>query len=337
METPPRRPVTDVACAGEAMAMFVTEHTGPLTEDTRYRISAAGAEANVARYLARLGASSAWISRLGADPFGDFIVAEMARDGVDVSAVERDANRPTGVAFKERRPAGTAVHYYRRDSAASALGASAAARAWALEPRILHLSGITPALSEDCRAFMTAAVDARPRDGVVSFDVNWRPALWPGSDSGVLRTIAQAADLVFVGLDEAQSAWGLGDVAAVRAAIDGPSILVVKRGAGGCTVFDGDRRIEVPALRVDVTEPVGAGDAFAAGFLHGWLSGADPKHAARMGTIVASSALSVHTDVGALPGREYIEGLLALGDDEWEFASYSPGHETRTPAHVANR
>jgi len=198
LENPPRRPATiDVACAGEAMAMFVTDHTGPLTEDTTYRISAAGAEANVARYLARLGDRSAWISRVGTDPFGEFVAAEVARDGVDVSAVERDPDRPTGVAFKERRAAGTAVHYYRRGSAASTLGPAAAADAWALGPRILHLSGITPALSEDCHEFMTAALRERPPYSLVSFDVNWRPALWPGSDVGVLRSIAQAADIVF--------------------------------------------------------------------------------------------------------------------------------------------
>jgi len=326
----------DVVCAGEAMAMFVPEHPGPLTGDTRYRISAAGAEANVARYLARLGVRSAWVSRVGNDLFGDFVTKEVMRDGVDVSLVERDDSRATGVAFKQRGEAGTNVHYYRHRSAASALDPEAAAAAWGLKPRFLHLSGITPALSEDCREFIAAALRTRPLHAKISFDLNWRPALWSESDPGVLHLIAQAADIVFVGLDEAQEAWGISEIETIRSTLDSPSILIVKRGAAGCTVFEGTRRIDVPALDVDVLEPVGAGDAFAAGFLYAHLAGFDAKQAARMGTVIASSALSVYTDVGAMPEPQYVDHLLALEDDDWKVARYTPWQKMRNRPDVPN-
>lgn len=326
----------DVAAVGETLAMFVPEQPGPLTEPARYLISAAGAEANVARNLARLGASSAWLGRVGADPFGDFILDVLNADGVDVSRVERDAQRPTGVAFKEREGATTGVRYYRKGSAASALGAAFAHDAWASNPRILHLSGITPALSDDCLAFMRAVVESRPEGRLISFDVNWRAQLWTHGDPGVLRTIAQAADIVFVGLDEAHAAWNIDRIADVRADIDRPATLVVKLGAAGCVVFTNDRCTDVPALTVDVVEPVGAGDAFAAGFLLGMLSGGDARRSGRLGTIAASSALSVRTDVGVIPDSEYIDTLLGLSDDEWSRTRYTPREETRTHEYVAN-
>lgn len=336
MEAPSPSSGIDVVCAGEAMAMFVPEHVGPLTGDTLYRISAAGAEANVARYLARLGVRSAWVSRVGTDPFGDFVAKEVGRDGVDVSRVERDDDRATGVAFKQRGEAGTDVYYYRRRSAASALGPEAAAAAWGLNPQVLHLSGITPALSEDCREFIATALRTRPLHAKVSFDVNWRPALWSESDPGVLHHIAQASDIVFVGLDEAQEVWGLSEIEAIRSAVDAPPVLIVKRGAAGCTVFEGERRIDVPALDVDVLEPVGAGDAFAAGFLYAHLAGFDAKQAARMGTVIASSALSVHTDVGAMPDPHHVDHLLALEDDDWRLARYEPWQKLRNRPDVPN-
>lgn len=333
--SPRTRPgAIDVASVGEVMAMFVPESTAAPTERSKYLISAAGAEANVVRNLARLGASSAWLGRVGTDPFGDFVIDVLARDGVDVSGVERDLSRPTGVAFKEPRDSHTRVHYYRRESAASALGPSFAYAAWALSPRILHLSGITPALSEECLAFVRAALNPRPQGSLVSFDVNWRAKLWTESDPDVLLSIAQASDIVFVGLDEAEDVWGVTGVNDVRALIDRPATVIVKLGAAGCAVFSAHRRTDVSALKVDVVEPIGAGDAFAAGFLLGRLKDHDDRTAARLGTIVASSALTINTDVGVAPAAAYIDSLLVLSDDEWAQTQYSPPSQTRTREHV---
>jgi 2-dehydro-3-deoxygluconokinase len=148
---------------------------------------------------------------------------------------------------------------------------------------------------------------------------------------------ARAVDIVFVGLDEANDLWGSTYPLEVRRLLPDPEILVVKQGAEGCTVFRGDEQVFVPALIVDVVEPVGAGDAFAAGFLSGYLSGMAIRDAGRLGTIVASCSLSVVTDIGALPGREYIRELLQLTDEGWRGQRFAPNLTESSNTRVSNR
>lgn len=298
------------------MAMFVPETAQPLSPDSRYRISVAGAESNVAISLAKLGLSAAWVSRVGDDAFGRLILEQIATMGVDVTHVTTDGTRPTGVAFKNRATRQTVVDYYRTGSAASGMDASTALAVHSFSPRLVHLTGITAALSESCEAFIERVIASRRPGTMISFDVNWRPALWAGRETDALLTIAQHADIVLVGLDEATDLWGVASVDGIRALIDAPT-LVVKRGAAGSTVFHEGERTEVPALQLDVLEPVGAGDAFAAGFLAGMLRGLTMLQAARLGTIVASSSLSVLTDIGHLPEPDYIQELLHADEEEW--------------------
>jgi 2-dehydro-3-deoxygluconokinase len=177
---------------------------------------------------------------------------------------------------------------------------------------IWHLTGITPALSASCRALVEAAL-AGPGPAV-SFDVNFRPAVWQGRDPAeLLHGYAQAADIVFVGLDEAQALWGaqLADAEDVRTLLPEPRILVVKDGAIAATMFYGSQaRVVVPALRVDVVEPVGAGDAFAAGFLAALLQERSAEHCLRSGHLTAAAALSVTGDHGPLPPPDEFASLL---------------------------
>lgn len=308
----------DVVCAGESMAMFVPELSGSPTSESRYRISVAGAESNVATYLAMLGVRAAWVSHVGADPFGDYILEELGRRGVDVSHTFADSSRPTGVAFKDRSEEQTLVRYYRAGSAASDMGAETARTVHDLDAKLVHLSGITPALSSSCKGFVHDVMKSRRDNARVSFDVNWRPVLWKDGNNESILTFARAADIVFVGLDEAQALWGSADASEVRRLLHEPEILVVKQGSDGATVFHHDQWSFIPALTVDVVEPVGAGDAFAAGFLAGQLAGMSVERSARLGTILASSTLSVATDVSDLPAWEYVEELLQLEDEEWQ-------------------
>ncbi|MFC4224236.1 sugar kinase [Lysinibacter cavernae] len=333
-------PTIDVVCAGESMAMFVPTKQGAPSASSLYQISVAGAESNVATYLRMLGLNSSWVSRVGSDAFGRFILGHLADEGVDVTHAEIDDTKPTGAAFKNRTADDTHVDYYRSSSAFSGIGPSTAAKATALNPAIIHISGITLALSESCRDFIAHILANRSADSLVSFDVNWRPALWEHTEvespaDRILAT-AQASDIVLVGLDEAEALWGHTNVAEVRALISAPTILVVKQGASGCTVFNDGQVIPVPALFVNVVEPVGAGDAFAAGFLAGYLERRSIRDSARLGTIVASSALSVSTDVGPLPPPEFIATLLNLEDSDWNGQRYPSGNDTRSTPHVAN-
>lgn len=320
MDTPPSEsaPAVEVVCVGECMVMFVPERRDRTRPDLPvYVPTAAGAESNVAAFLASLDVQTAWVSRVGADPFGDFLLNELAGLGVHVTGVARDARRNTGVAFKEIHEGWTSVQYYREGSAASAMDASTRLAAEAIGGRLTHLSGITPALSDSCEELARTLAHDRPAGHLLSFDVNWRPSLWRQRDPSALIGLARAADIVFVGDDEAQALWGTSEADAVRDLLPDVPTLVVKHGPRGATVFSDGTCLFVPSLRVDVVEVVGAGDAFAAGFLAGTLAGRELRDRARLGTIVAGSALQVTSDIGPLPPTAEIDALLALSEEEW--------------------
>ncbi|MER6528593.1 sugar kinase [Streptomyces sp. NPDC001508] len=278
----------EVLCLGETMAMVTPAEPKPLEDAGSLRLDVGGAESTVALYLADLGHRSAWASRVGNDPFGRRIVTWLTRHGVDVDHVCFDDEAPTGVYFKDPGAEATRVLYYRAGSAASRLSRSDLAGLPVDEVPLLHLTGITPALSPTCLD-LTEAVLRRAEQ--VSFDVNYRPGLWPVAKAApVLLGLARRADLVFVGLDEAQTLWGTRTPRAVRDLIDVPR-LVVKDGAVGATEFEGGREVFVPAPPVEVVEPVGAGDAFAAGYLSGLLRGAGSAERLGRGHAVAGRAL----------------------------------------------
>ncbi|WP_210593428.1 sugar kinase [Streptomyces sp. GESEQ-35] len=320
--TRPWRPAPGpVVCIGETMAALAPDPPSPLQNAEQLRLSVAGAESNVAMYLADHGISATWLSAVGDDPLGRRVRATVAAAGVDVSHVRTDPHRPTGLLVKDPGPAGTRVHYYRTGSAASALGPDALDSPAVRTASLMHLTGITPALSESCRELVKRALatPADERPYAVSFDVNHRPALWPdGTAPGVLLRLADRADIVFVGLDEAQGLWGEDLTAAgIRALFPRPRIVVVKDGANTATALTEEATYTVPALRTTVVEAVGAGDAFAAGFLTGLLRGATTERALRLGHITAVSALEVTGDHGPLPEEKETERLLALSAQEW--------------------
>ncbi|MBG0857717.1 sugar kinase [Streptomyces spinoverrucosus] len=322
MNTPrPLRP-GPVVCVGETMAALAPDPLGPLDDAELLRVDIAGAESNVALYLADHGIPARWVSAVGDDPFGRRVRARIAAGGVDVSGVRTDPDRPTGLLLKDPGERGTRVHYHRRGSAASALTPDLLDDPAVSGAALLHLSGITPALSPGCHALVERAL--RPaRPWPVSFDVNHRPALWTGrSAADVLRPLADRADIVLVGLDEAQALWGeaLTGARAVRDLLPGPHVLVVKDGARAATAFVGADAHSVPALAVRVAEPVGAGDAFAAGFLTGLLRDLPVERALRLGHLTAASALRVAGDHGPLLAPDVIATLLAADDETWRAA-----------------
>ncbi|MEU0806692.1 sugar kinase [Streptomyces sp. NPDC005970] len=329
----------DVVCLGESMVTFRPSRPGRLADVPAFSRGIGGAESNVACGLARGGHTARWISRVGADGFGDHLVAEIAAAGVDVSRVQRDPDRPTGIYFRtagEREREGdgqplSEVVYYRAGSAASAMSPSLVPREAAWSGRVLHLTGITPALSADCHTLMRELTAPAPGRPLVSFDVNYRTALWRGQDSGRLLDLARGCDLVFVGEDEAEIAWGLHGAEAVRAALPEPRVLVVKQGSAGATAYarqpDGgeDEVTFEPALDVDVVASVGAGDAFAAGFLSGTLRGLPVAERLRHGHLMAAAALTVPGDLGTPPAREHADRLAALDPGAWGRLRLGPG------------
>ncbi|MFC5924411.1 sugar kinase [Micromonospora vulcania] len=305
---------------GETMVVLCPAPGEPLEHAEQVGVAVGGAESNVAGYLARLGHRAAWVSRVGDDPFGRAVVRHVATAGVRVDLVTVDPAAPTGLYVKDPGPDATAVHYYRAGSAASRLEAGVLADPRLAGARVLHLSGITPALSASCRALVEHAVTDRPLPGaLVSFDVNHRARLWSADRAApVLRDLADRSDLVFVGQDEAYALWGTADPAAVRRLLPGPQTVVVKDGAVGATALHRDAEpVFVPTPRVTVVEPVGAGDAFAAGYLAGLLRDLDPVRRLRLGHLVAAQALGSSGDNAPVPPWAWFDRLLAAPVDAW--------------------
>ncbi len=340
--------VADVVALGESMVTFLPSRPGRLADVPSFDRGIGGAESNVACVLAAAGHSARWVSRVGTDGFGDHLVETIGAYGVDVSAVHRDPVRPTGVYFRtagDRAGDDHEVAYYRAGSAASAMGLGTVDLEALRAARVLHLSGITAALSADCLNLLRELTAPRAGRPPVSFDVNHRPGLWQDADgSRVLLELARGADIVFVGEDEAAQAWGVtGGPEAVREALPEPSVLVVKEGARGATAFSRHASTPVafvPALHVDVVATVGAGDAFAAGFLSGTLRGLTVRDRLRHGHLMAAAALTAPGDLAPPPARDHADRLVALDDDAWGTLRLGPGwtqtaqraeEEVRTP------
>lgn len=293
-----------VVCVGESMAL-VTPTGARLAEAETAAISLAGAEANVAVGLVMSGHRAAWASRLGADPLGDRIADEMSLRGVELW-VERDEDAPTGVMFKDPGVESSAVYYYRRGSAAAQMDDGFLSADRLAGVRIVHTTGITPALSSSClRMIDRLYTDARAAGALVSFDVNDRRALWSEDDAArTLARLADAADIAFVGRDEAERIWNTTTPDEIRAFLPHCALLVVKDGSVGATAFAGDDApVFVPAPVVDVVEPVGAGDAFASGFLAATLDGDDLAARLAAGHTSAARVLTIAADLPPLDAR----------------------------------
>ncbi|MET7690803.1 sugar kinase [Streptomyces sp. NPDC005483] len=232
----------DVVALGESMVTFLPSRPGRLADVPSFDRAIGGAESNVACGLAAAGFAVRWVSRVGADGFGDHLVEAIGGYGVDVSSVGRDPSRPTGVYFRTAGDRATDAHevaYYRAGSAASAMSVENVDLSAVRAAQVLHLSGITAALSDTCLSLMHELTAPRPDRPLVSFDVNHRAGLWRDAEGpGVLLELARRADIVFVGEDEAEEAWRIaGGPAAIRAVLPEPSVLVVKQGAKGATAF----------------------------------------------------------------------------------------------------
>jgi 2-dehydro-3-deoxygluconokinase len=310
----------DVITYGEAMAMFVAAETGPLAEVAHFTRRAAGAELNVATGLVRLGFKVGWMSRVGADSFGQFVRGVLAHEGIDARCVQTDARFPTGFQLKSKNDDGSdpTVEYFRRGSAASHLSVADFNRDYVLGARHLHLSGVAPAISATSRelAFMLAR-EMREAGRTISFDPNLRPTLW-GSEADMVVTLnelASFADWVLPGVNEGRVLTGSDDPAAIaRFYLErGARGVIVKLGADGA-YFEtkAGERGHVKAQPVaNVVDTVGAGDGFAVGVVSALLEGRSLPAAVARGNRIGALAVQVAGDSEGLPTRAQLDALEA--------------------------
>ncbi|WP_372468559.1 sugar kinase [Microbacterium maritypicum] len=289
-------------CFGEGMVALVAATAGPLEDCRTFHRSLAGAEWNTAIALSSAGIRTAVLSRVGDDGFGRFLTAELRAHGVDDTAVEIDDQAPTGLYVKElvARADGAVdgtMHYYRAGSAAAAMSpeklAAPVASTLLARAALVHTSGITPAISASALAAQEALYSDHRPGRLVSFDLNWRPALWRGREAEgreIVSGFARRADIVFCTRPDAEAVFGTSDPQELRAQFPQPRYLAVTD-ASGAVAFDGEERAESDALDAPVVETIGAGDAFAAGFLAGVLTGLSLTGSVARGHRIATRAL----------------------------------------------
>lgn len=321
-------PTAEVVTIGETMGLFFSTAKMPAASRPPFHLSFGGAETNVAIGVARLGHSAAWIGRLGNDEVGAFINRELRAESVTTAGLFGPGH--TGLMVRAAKGFGrTAVQYSRAGSAGSHLSVADIPADTIESSRVLHLTGITAALGDGpLEAILHAARIARAAGTTVSLDVNYRAALWPAESARfALRELATLSDVVFATADEAEVLLGGGTGASSTGSLSagspdaddallaerirelGPREIVLKRGAEGALSLTPHGIHAQHLTRVVEHDPVGAGDAFAAGYIHGILVGSDPQERLDFAGRVAAHSVTVVGDWEGLPR------LAELSDD----------------------
>jgi 2-dehydro-3-deoxygluconokinase len=307
-----------VLLAGEVMAVLRARQ--PLRLGGQVNLSVAGSEGNVAIGMARLGVPARFAGRVGADELGALVLRTLRAEAVDVSACRTDPDAPTGLFLLEPGPGGRSrAIYHRRGSAGSRFSVEDADAAWSPDVDLLVVSGITPALSPEARQATERLIGLARGAGVpVAFLINHRTALWPGPEEAarVLRPLAALATVVLASESELAlisepGATEAGTAAALRDA--GVAEVVVTRGAAGAVCWAGERPVQEKAVPVAAVDTVGAGDAFAAGYLTARRLGQPVPERLATGARVAAFAVATHGDWEGLPTAGDV-ALLDLED-----------------------
>lgn len=298
----------DVVTFGESMVVFSPNTNGPLRHIHTFTKSLGGAESNVATAIAKLNHSVGWFSKVSNDEFGRFVIDAIRAEGVDTSKVIIDNERSTGLLFKEHyQRSNPNVYYYRKNSAASSISPDDIDEEYIKQAKILHITGITPALSESAREAVYKAIDIAKKNNVlVSFDPNIRLKLWTIEEAKkVLVDIASKADIVMPGLDEAELLLGITDKDEVCDYFlnKEAKIVAVKLGADGCYIKTKEEGVKVSGYNVLdlIQDTAGAGDGFAAGFLSGYLEELTLKEIGEYANGVGAMATLVKGDMEGYP------------------------------------
>lgn len=317
MTDAPPAPRFDVAGLGECMLRFSVPAGYRLDAARALDLEIGGAEANVCVTLARIGRRTAWVGRLPDHALAGNVLRVLRADGVDVSAVKRMPNERLGTYFIEYATAPRAIQivYDRAGSAAAKLSVADIDWDYLLSARLIHLTGITAALSDSCHAVLTAVIERARAAGVaISFDVNYRARLWDAATAGErLRPLIAAADILFCKSADASLLFGCtgGPQASMRALqkLTRAQALFCTFGEQGAALLQGEDFVQQPALLVQIVDRIGSGDAFAAGVLDGWLEG-DLRLGLQRGVALAAIALSQFGD-GVLTSRAELESVMA--------------------------
>lgn len=318
--------MTDLVAIGESLGLFRASGIGPLAPGGAAVFSFAGAESNVSIGMARLGHRVAMVQRVGDDAVGQVITDRLRAEGIDLSGLVVDPDAPTAFMLRQNRTADRiTVSYYRHGSAGSRLSRGDLDNNLIRSAKVVHTTGITLGISPSARDAAEYAFDlARDAGATVSLDVNHRSRLWSRQEAGkTLRSLIGKVDVVFGSEEELLlladgeghgesygESYGDGPEAIAAAVRDlGPAEVVVKRGEHGALAVAGSETVSVPATPVTSVDPVGAGDAFVAGYLSARLEGLGIAGRLNRGAVCGAFAVSVSGDWEGLPRRGELELL----------------------------
>jgi 2-dehydro-3-deoxygluconokinase len=303
----------DILCMGEPMLELNQQPAG---DDGRvlYLEGQGGDTSNAAIAAARSGASTGYITAIGQDRPGDSFMALWQREGVDTATVLRRPDAPTGLYLVTHDASGHDFTFYRSGSAASRYRPEDVPEAAIRAARILHVSGISQAISDSaCDAVFHAMAIARSAGVTVSYDTNLRQRLWPvARAAAVIHAAIAGADIALPSLDDARALTGL---EAPEAIADfyrglGCKLVLLKLGAAGVLVASQDGRVMVPGRPVRAVDATGAGDTFAGAFLARIAQGADAVAAARYANAAAALSTTGYGAVAPIPRRAAVEAWL---------------------------
>ncbi len=292
--------------------MVEFNHTDP--QEPRWLQGFGGDTSNAAIAAARQGASVGYVTALGRDLFGDRFIDLWQRENVDCACVARRDDAHTAVYFVTHDAQGHQFHYLRRDSAASRLGPADLPRDYLAGARILHLSGISQAISPAARDAGFAAIDiVKAAGGQVSYDTNLRLKLWSLDQArNTIHAAIARADIALPSFDDAEQLTGLSDPDAIADFYLrlGPPIVALKLGKDGALLATPQTRQRIAAQRVDAVDATGAGDTFAGAFLAQLLEGRDPLAAARWANAAAALKTTGFGAIAPMPSRAAVAAFL---------------------------
>lgn len=316
MTTTEHRSGVEVVTLGEAMVALITSDTAPLHSAEHFARTVVGAESNVAIGLSRLGHRTAFYGCTGTDVHGGVVLRALRAENVDVRGVRRIDDRATGLLIRDAALAQPiTVAYYRDQSAGTQLRPEDVNVDELSTAKVLHITGITAALSESARAAVEFAANSARAAGVtVTLDPNIRLRLASAQRwRELIDSLARLADVVLIGGDELDL---LSADQSPRWFLDrGASRVVIKNGAAGATETDGTTIQSTAARPVPVVDPVGAGDAFAAGWISSWLDQLPPAERLRRAAAVAACVVATRTDTAGLPDAVTLGHLLDGAQD----------------------
>lgn len=311
--------VPEIIAIGEPMLEFNATEEGSLAEVRTFQTGWGGDTSNFCIAASRAGGRVGYITRLGEDDFGRSFLDLWTREGIDTSRVQRDPEASTGIYFISRKGPEHFFTYYREGSAASLMTPDFLPGDYIRQAKILHVSGISQAIStKACDTVFAAMEIARDAGVKISYDPNLRLKLWPVHRArAVIEKSIAMSDLVFPSLDDATALTGLSDPETIaRRYLDlGPEVVVIKLGAEGVLLAQntagGPIFTPVPAFGVDSVDMAGAGDTFDGAFIAEYLRGQTPEDCARYANAAAALTTTGYGCVSPVPTREQVELLMA--------------------------